>query len=428
MNLRKGLVGYWTMDDRDVDNGLIRDRSVFEGHGDLLNGVTTGVDAPIGQGCGFDGDDDTVDAENNGWNTDEITIVLWARTTEDTGTENDNAVFSTDGGDNDLLLQFSSNRLRFWGRTYPESNTAHNFDFEVGEWYHIAVVYKYGGSEVEFYVNGDRSVETGDEFGIPGRETFHIGSRRGSSRTFPGDIANVRVYNRTLSEEEIKALYDMRSLRRQTNNLAKGLVGHWTLDNRDTDNGMVWDRSGNDFHGTIEGNTRTGEDGVVGDAFDFEGGGNYVETDIQPSDVGIDGNAPKTVAAWARITDFGNNGGLWEIGTEEDSEEFSLRVNGEPYKFRAQLWSSGDFDFSHDARDTWAHYVLLHDGGVTKVYIDGELIESQEQTINTTDGKPFRIARWNSDDRTIEGRMDDVRLYNRVLSEDEIRMLYYMRN
>lgn len=52
-DLHKGLVGHWSMDDRDVDNGIIRDRSAFDNHGTLNGGIVTGVSSPVGRGFEF---------------------------------------------------------------------------------------------------------------------------------------------------------------------------------------------------------------------------------------------------------------------------------------------------------------------------------------------------------------------------------------
>lgn len=174
----------------------------------------------------FDGVDDTVNIQNDKWNSDEITISLWAKTDENTGTENDNAVFSTDGSDNDLLFQFSSDRLRFWGRTNPESSTNLGYNFEVGTWHHLAVSYKYNTSTVDFYINGEKYEKSGDKFGLPGRETLHIGSRKGGGRVFPGQIDDVKLYDRTLSSSEINSIYKGQEVN-------DNLIGRWNFESGD---------------------------------------------------------------------------------------------------------------------------------------------------------------------------------------------------
>lgn len=213
VNLQKGLIGCWTMDGVDLIEGVMKDRSGFDQHGVINGNITKGHESPLGEACEFDGENGSIDMENNSWATEQISIVMWAKKHVDSGTENDYAIFSTDGEDNDLLFQFTSDRLRFWGRTSPESGTRRDIDFKVGKWYHIAVVYEYGDETVYFYVDGEEYPTDGDQFGMCGRETLHIGERTGNSRTFDGQISDVRVYNRTLSQKEIKILYNMRNRR-----------------------------------------------------------------------------------------------------------------------------------------------------------------------------------------------------------------------
>ncbi len=73
----------------------------------------------------------------------------------------------------------------------------------------------------------------------------------------------------------------------------------------------------------------------------------------------------------------------------------------------------------------WSHVVATWDGATAKVYQDGTLIGSQTSadTINYTSNSlsKLRIGTWfGNNERFFNGAMDDVRIYNRALSANEV--------
>jgi hypothetical protein len=96
------------------------------------------------------------------------------------------------------------------------------FPVAPGEWYHVAGVYD--GSSIKFYVNGQLVVDPPPQTGIitPMLETsfLAIGSEDGRTnephligqRYFHGLIDEVELYNRSLSESEIQAIYNAGSV------------------------------------------------------------------------------------------------------------------------------------------------------------------------------------------------------------------------
>ena len=206
IELDESLVAYWTLDQSQSNSTHVFDVSGNGQHAEITETKFV-EDSERGSVMEFNGENSTIDAVNKKWDSEEITVLMWGKTHIDSGTENDYAVLSTDGGDNDLLFQFTSDRLRFWGRTSPESNTRENYDFNIDQWHYIGVAYEYGEENVEFIADNDRNSGEGDRFGMAGRETFHIGSRRGSSRTFEGRISNLIIFDRVLEDNEISAFY-----------------------------------------------------------------------------------------------------------------------------------------------------------------------------------------------------------------------------
>ena len=73
----------------------------------------------------------------------------------------------------------------------------------------------------------------------------------------------------------------------------------------------------------------------------------------------------------------------------------------------------------------WHYVVGVRDGSNLHMYVDGVL----ENTGSISDSdysnnSPITIGAYNSGDYYFSGSIDDVRIYNRALSEGEVKALY----
>ena len=73
--------------------------------------------------------------------------------------------------------------------------------------------------------------------------------------------------------------------------------------------------------------------------------------------------------------------------------------------------------------NAWSHLAGTYDGASLKLYVNGQLVRSQAVSgpIATSTG-PLRIGGNSIWDQYFEGRIDEVRIYNRALSESEIQV------
>ncbi|MEK8017399.1 MAG: LamG-like jellyroll fold domain-containing protein, partial [Candidatus Parabeggiatoa sp.] len=74
--------------------------------------------------------------------------------------------------------------------------------------------------------------------------------------------------------------------------------------------------------------------------------------------------------------------------------------------------------------DKWYHVALTFDGNVSKYYLDGQVVETIEHgiIINNSDSE-LRIG-WQTANRYWHGLIDEVRIHNRPLSDNEVLNLY----
>jgi hypothetical protein len=74
---------------------------------------------------------------------------------------------------------------------------------------------------------------------------------------------------------------------------------------------------------------------------------------------------------------------------------------------------------------TWHHVAAVHHRGVSRVYLDGVLHDTVEQTLRRHDTQPIHIGRKGTPEPSFyfRGAIDDVRLYDVGLGDDEIAAL-----
>ena len=198
------------------------------------------------------------------------------------------------------------------------------------------------------------------------------------------------------------------------------LVGWWTLDEGAGTNVVDWSGHGN--HGTVAGDPEWA-DGVDGGALRCDGSGDWVPTGLMPADFGVDGGNAKTVTAWVYTTGY-NNGGIYDMGSQSDGQEFCLRTTATLNQWRVQRWGypTYDFDVTYPTRARWVHFAQVYNGtaggNMTTLYADGVAIGSQAVDLNTANAQ-FVIGRYGSG-TGFNGVIDDVRLYNKALTAEEI--------
>jgi len=96
------------------------------------------------------------------------------------------------------------------------------------------------------------------------------------------------------------------------------LMGWWKFD--EVGSSTVLDWSGHGNHGTINGDLWYVA-GQLESALEFDGSSTFVSTGKSAASLGIEGARPKTVTAWVYTRSF-NNGGIFDVGTRTDGEEF----------------------------------------------------------------------------------------------------------
>jgi hypothetical protein len=193
--------------------------------------------------------------------------------------------------------------------------------------------------------------------------------------------------------------------------------------------GSADDLTGNNHNGTVYGATLTTDrHGNAGKAYEFDGINDYINTNST-----FDYNY-RTISAWLdpfeihhaypdNSNAIGQNSGYLDYGA------FVVQFdNGIMYCNAGGSNNLNVYSNSLLTENTWFHIVLIRDGSQTRYYLNGQHVHT---AVAGTDGalstpNPillFGVGRSTSS-QYYNGKIDDVAIFNRVLSESEIAELY----
>jgi hypothetical protein len=429
----EGLVGHWQLDE---SSGTEASDSTINDNDGTLNYMQDSDWVP-GIGCGnaldFDGIDDYVSIpDNDDYDVDgTLTVSHWFKT-------------STNQSGSGMVTRDSSSSGSFKYMTYLSGDSA-NLLFYIRQpsalvsvqtgnlgagywaddkWHHIAGVFDRNATDetkrLKLYIDGEL-VDTDPAYDEDIMDSDHgidIG-RWESGNEFKGTIDDVRIYNRALTAYEISEIVDLREP-----------VGHWKLD--ETTGDEAGDSSDNNKTGDLQ--SMENEDwtaGKFGNALQFDGAGDeYVQITGYK---GITGKKARTCAAWINTATTGDIISWGEYGI--DGKWWLFYVDGTSV-IRVSI-GNGTIKGSTNVTSQWYHVTAVWDPDWgpdiddVKLYVNGieetttvpasRAINTQsveDVEIGVLDPAPSGNHRW------FNGKIDDVRLYDRALTEGEIGQLY----
>ncbi len=200
------------------------------------------------------------------------------------------------------------------------------------------------------------------------------------------------------------------------------LVGWWKLD--EGLGGTVVDYSGYDHHGTIGGSTFWADGYDLG-AMEFTGAGSYVE---MTGYEGVTGTNPRTTTAWIRTTT--SNGTILAWGVNSAGQKWRVRVDGTG-GLRAEVNGGYHYGVTNIADGRWHHMaVTWEDDGTPDaldlvLYVDSRMDATSDmldEPMDTSAAGVVRIGESAWVDTAFIGLIDEVRIYDKVLTLEEIQL------
>ena len=253
------------------------------------------------------------------------------------------------------------------------------------------------------------------------------------------NLDDIGMWNRALTQEEITNLYN--SSLPQTaclpaNVPTSGLVGYWPFC------GNANDESGNGNNGTNNGATLTTDRfGNSNSAYSFDGVNDYIET--LANNLPLNNSArsfsffcdfqPTQSNNWNCILSYGNSLGTNNPGKINDlfvgsTNSSLIYLNNNEYTTTA----NANQNFSN----IWHHIVVTYDGTTLnniKIYFDGAQLQTTSQnfqniSILASTLSPLFFGKTSMSYSGINyfynGKLDDIGIWNRALTPQEITNLY----
>ncbi|HKR13834.1 MAG TPA: LamG-like jellyroll fold domain-containing protein [Pyrinomonadaceae bacterium] len=285
----------------------------------------------------------------------------------------------------------------------------------LNRWTHVALVYN--NWSIQTYVNGVL-VHTHAGAGAiadnvhPSDDDFRVGGRQAWSQFFQGRIDEVRFYNRGLSAADVQSL-------------ANEPVGYWKFD--ENTGSTTADSSGNAYNGTLTSGP-SWTTGRVNSALSFDGTDDYVQVGAQ---AGLEMSDTLTISAWIFPTGAGSDGTLGGTIVNKEGEYQLFRLpNGSIRWVLANTdpgWALVDTGASAPLNQ-WTHVAFTYNKGTGKTYINGSLVHTYSGSGAIVDNihpseDDLRIGGRQGWNQFFNGKIDEVRVYNRGLSAAEVQIL-----
>ena len=354
----------------------------------------------------FDGVNDYIDLGTMGGFE---TVSMWIRPRTRSSSDH---YFGHAGGPEIYALNNYGGRLTF-GNYRASAVSSVDMDNYRNKWVHLLAIVV--GPDAKVYLDGkpvaDSAVGLGSS--VPAQKVNLGRSAIYWNNYFNGDIDDVRIYNRILTDTEIIEL---------SGTADNGRVADYQF------NGDANDSSGNGNSGTVVGATLVPDRaGNPAAAYEFDGTSAYVDAG---NSLGT-ANTPFTVSAWMCSTNAQYQilaakkiagawrAGQWQLGVTETQASFSFSTQ------YGSVHSATVDVLVHDG--VWHHVCGVLDSTGSKLFIDGVMVASNTDIdpVGQHDSTIFIGARNDSaSPKFFDGKLDDVRIYNRAISDAEVAVLY----
>jgi hypothetical protein len=285
-------------------------------------------------------------------------------------------------------------------------------------WHYVTA--QYNGTHINTFVNGslqlsDASTGVIQNFDVP----MHLARNSVAGSVFNGTIDEVRMWNVALNTTQIQQ--EMNSAD-PVNGV--GLVASYSFESN------LANASGN-----FTRDTNYLLAGQINKSLSFKDNVTYINS-TYPVTSYLGYNQSSCIASWVKPLDISLDSSSANVITLAPrglylQQRFRFGTNLSYFSIR---YDNGGARISETANGTyinkWSHLIAcLENNGVdnkTSIYLNGVLQDSDIHNINiTSTSNVLRIGATTTISKIFNGSIDDVRIYNRSLTQAEILTLYY---
>jgi hypothetical protein len=429
-----GLVGYWPF------NGNANDQTP-NGNNGTVNGATLTTDrfGNSNSAYDFDGISNYITVlDNNVFNMQNFTISTWVKNSSTAPTVL--ARYILNKGCNSpspsfrLYYQNDGIQQEYVSDCWVPNRVFQNGPSTNNLWTNI--IYSYDGQNLKMYVDGVLFGTTNQSGSLTNNNNpMYIGCTNATnncpqlSSFFAGKIDDIGIWNRALSQQEITNMYNGVNYSDTCNavsgSLVNGLVAYYPFC------GNANDQSGNGLNGLVNGATLTSDRfGNTNSAFNFNGTSNFIK--VLDNDL-LDLTQNLTLSAWISPNSVVNEQAVFGKGKISSQTGYSLLHNvlipektGISIQNQPIPVSEAHINSSTLNLNTWYQLLGTYNGSELKLYLNGVLVKTTTTSLQLMPNSltDLFIGCELSGFRFFNGKIDDVGIWNRALSQQEITQLF----
>jgi len=430
-----------------VDGGTVANDASGNGHDGIITGAEWQDGGPNGGYLYFDGNADFVNAGTSvnypAW--DQYTISIW--------------FLSDGGGDNtgygQKLLDKTSLYHDSYIRTVPDFYEKRGliglYSYEGGierglgstnvvrgdnTWHHYVIVRD--GADCTSWLDGEMTSSINNMISVNSSSPLYIGYSASTDafqrKAWSGFIDEVRIYNRPISSTEVGMIWQAGSVDEPEPDLEAGLQLYYDFSS--DDGAVATDASGEGHDGAITG-AQWQDGGPNGGYLSFDGNLDYVDAGNTVNYTAWD---QYTISIWFLSDGGGDNTGygqkLFDKTSVSHDSHIKTVADGHPTAagvMTYNIYEGGVGTGLSTAKAVrgdhqWHHIVIIRDGTNGTCWLDGLMTGSIHNAISVNSPSPLYIGYSASSDafqrKAWSGFIDEVRIYNRPITSNEVSMIY----
>lgn len=190
-----------------------------------------------------------------------------------------------------------------------------------------------------------------------------------------------------------------------------GLIGEWLF------NGNADDTSGNNRNGTVNGATLTSNrKSIENTAYSFDGSNDYISVSNY-----IDFGLNWTISIWLKLTNIAAYHSILYTNSYINTGINFYKYKNSGVELRINATTPGlGLVIPFTNFTSWNHITYIYDNGVLKGYLNGRYVNQRILNVSPNNN----LLYFGRGYLYLNGSLDDIRIYNRVLTSNEIIALY----
>jgi hypothetical protein len=390
-----------------------------------------------GRAVDFDGSADKIIAAHYNPSGDFLTTTAWVNADTLRG---QGLIYNGSTGRNSFLFyMLSTGVLNFyWNDTTGDARITHQTPLKNGQWYHLAAVMDMSDPadhQVTFYIDGIAATGTRTASGFTGDNNYGIGLEYASTGWFDGKIADCRIFDVELTQDQIRELYHNPEQVLPTGVSASNLRRYYPLSDYNDTGG-----TGGRYFQDMGADGEPAEDkGSATMAFAqpvpcpqlglqqsatrllFPGGGTTHNAVATTAALGT----TASVSCWFQANNISSTQIIWSIGNTAGTGFLEAFIMGNAI----YIFGQSNITVVGATEGAWTHLVVTTDSGSPpyKAYVNGaEISLSGSDTARNLTNGTFEIGNQDTafSPYVFNGILNDVACWNTELSSSDVSALY----